>query len=94
MESHSKVASGEQHLKGLRQLDGWRDTAVWPSARCQGEDLVHARWGPSTSGAAVDIERATRGARLESTLGLIPRGSEADHLFLDQVIDDILETDN
>ncbi|KAA0940232.1 SsgA family sporulation/cell division regulator [Streptomyces apricus] len=85
--------SREQLLTGLRQHEGCGDIAVWPSVRRQGEEVVRMRLGPPESGVIVEIERATLGAWLESTLGLIPRGSETDHLFLDQVIDDIFETD-
>ncbi|MFF3886124.1 SsgA family sporulation/cell division regulator [Streptomyces sp. NPDC001914] len=85
--------SREQLVEGLRRHDGWGDVAMWPVARPGGEDVIRIRLGPASNHVVVEVCRAVLSAWLNETLRLIPRGSEARYLFLDQTICCILDAD-
>ncbi|MGW1534646.1 SsgA family sporulation/cell division regulator [Streptomyces aureus] len=85
--------SREQLIRGLRRPAGWGDVAVRPVARNGGQDVILMRLGPASNHVEVEVGRSVLDAWLQETLRLIPRGSEAQYLMLDQLIDSILGAD-
>ncbi|MFE4703273.1 SsgA family sporulation/cell division regulator [Streptomyces sp. NPDC056738] len=85
--------SREQIVMGLRWHDGWGDVVVWPVARSRGDSVICIRLGPASNHVVVEVSRTVLAPWLKETFRLIPHGSEAQYLRMDQVIDCILGTE-